>query len=66
MNGEALVLGVKPDVIYAQPKQAGGESHVRVEIAGKEAELSNAEKTFKHIVTSSVSTVVGKAKRRWQ
>mgnify|MGYP001534154721 FL=1 len=41
---EALVLGVKPDVIYAQvPKQAGGESHVRVEIAGKEAELSNAE-----------------------
>jgi NHL repeat-containing protein len=60
---EALVLGVKPDVIYAQvPKQAGGESHVRVEIAGKEAELSNAEKTFKYIVTSSVSTVVGKAK----
>ena len=59
---EALVLGVKPDVIYAQvPKQAGGESHVRVEIAGKEAELSNAEKTFKYIVTSSVSTVVGKA-----
>ena len=57
---EALVLGVKPDVIYAQvPKQAGGESHVRVEIAGKEAELSNAEKTFKYIVTSSVSTVVG-------
>ena len=49
---EALVLGVKPDVIYAQvPKQAGGESHVRVEIAGKEAELSNAEKTFKYIVT---------------
>ena len=49
---EALVLGVKPDVIYAQvPKQAGGE-----------AELSNAEKTFKYIVTSSVSTVVGKAK----
>ena len=47
---EALVLGVKPDVIYAQvPKQAGGESHVRVEIAGKEAELSNAEKTFKYI-----------------
>ena len=35
---------------------------VRVEIAGKEAELSNAEKTFKYIVTSSVSTVVGKAK----
>ena len=32
------------------------------EIAGKEAELSNAEKTFKYIVTSSVSTVVGKAK----
>ena len=33
---EALVLGVKPDVIYAQvPKQAGGESHVRVEIAGE-------------------------------
>ena len=60
---EALVLGVKPDVIYAQvPKQAGGESHVRVEIAGKEAELSNAETTFKYIVTSSVSTVVGKAK----
>ena len=60
---EALGLGVKPDVIYAQvPKQAGGESHVRVEIAGKEAELSNAEKTFKYIVTSSVSTVVGKAK----
>ena len=60
---EALVLGVKPDVIYAQvPMQAGGESHVRVEIAGKEAELSNAEKTFKYIVTSSVSTVVGKAK----
>ena len=60
---EALVLGVKPDVIYAQvPKQAGGESHVRVEIAGKEAELSKAEKTFKYIVTSSVSTVVGKAK----
>ena len=60
---EALVLGVKPDVIYAQvPKQAGGESHVRVEIAGKEAELSNAEKTFKYIVTSPVSTVVGKAK----
>ena len=60
---EALVLGVKPDVIYAQvPKQAGGESHVRVEIAGKEAELSNAEKTFKYIVTSSVSTVVGKDK----
>ena len=60
---EALVLGVKPDVIYAQvPKQAGGESHVRVEIAGKEAELSNAEKTFKYIVTSSVYTVVGKAK----
>ena len=58
-----MVLGVKPDVIYAQvPKQAGGESHVRVEIAGKEAELSNAEKTFKYIVTSSVSTVVGKAK----
>ena len=55
---EALVLGVKPDVIYAQvPKQAGGESHVRVEIAGKEAELSNAEKTFKYIVTSSVSTI---------
>ena len=53
---EALVLGVKPDVIYAQvPKQAGGESHVRVEIAGKEAELSNAEKTFKYIVTSSSS-----------
>ena len=41
---EALVLGVKPDVIYAQvPKQAGGESHVRVEIAGKEAELSKAK-----------------------
>lgn len=60
---EALVLGVKPDVIYAQvPKQAGGESHVRVEVSGKEAELSNAEKTFKYIVTSSVSTVVGKAK----
>ena len=60
---EALVLGVKPDVIYAQvPKQAGGESHVRVEIAGKEAELSSSEKTFKYIVTSSVSTVVGKAK----
>ena len=58
---EALVLGVKPDVIYAQvPKQAGGESHVRVEIAGKEAELSNAEKTFKYIVTSSVSTDVYK------
>ena len=36
--------------------------NVRVEIAGKEAELSNAEKTFKYIVTSSVSTVVGKAK----
>lgn len=60
---EALVLGVKTDVIYAQvPKQAGGESHVRVEVSGKEAELSNAEKTFKYIVTSSVSTVVGKAK----
>ena len=38
------------------------EFYVRVEIAGKEAELSNAEKTFKYIVTSSVSTVVGKAK----
>lgn len=60
---EALVLGVKTDVIYAQvPKQAEGESHVRVEVSGKEAELSNAEKTFKYIVTSSVSTVVGKAK----
>lgn len=60
---EALVLGVKPDVIYAQvPKQAGGESHVRVEIAGKEAELSSSERTFKYIVASSVSTVVGKAK----
>ena len=62
---EALVLGVKPDVIYAQvPKQAGGESHVRVEIAGKKAELSSSEKTFKYIVTSSVSTVVGKAKEK--
>lgn len=60
---EALVLGIKPDVIYAQvPKQAGGESHVRVEVSGKEAELSSTEKTFKYIVTSSVSTVVGKAK----
>lgn len=60
---EALVLGVKPDVVYAQvPKQAGGNSHVRMEVAGKEAEFSNAEKTFKYIVASSVSTVVGKAK----
>lgn len=60
---EALVLGVKPDIVYAQvPKQAGGNSHIRMEVAGKEAEFSNAEKTFKYIVASSVSTVVGKAK----
>ena len=47
---EALVLGVKPDVIYAKCQASRRESHVRVEIAGKEAELSNAEKTFKYIV----------------
>ena len=56
---EALVLGVKPDVIYAQgPKQAGGESHVRVEIAGKEAELSNAEKTFKQALQANRDSYV--------
>lgn len=60
---EALVLGVTSDVIYTQvPKQAGGQSHIRVVVEGKDAENNNAEKTFKYIVASAVSTVVGKAK----
>lgn len=60
---EALVLGVTSDVIYTQvPKQAGGQSDIRVEVEGKEAVKSDIEKTFKYIVASSVSTVVGKAK----
>lgn len=60
---EALILGVTSDVIYTQvPKQAGGQSDIRVEVEGKEAVKSDIEKTFKYIVASSVSTVVGKAK----
>lgn len=60
---EALILGVTSDVIYTQvPKQAGGQSDIRVEVEGKEAVKSDTEKTFKYIVASSVSTVVGKAK----
>lgn len=60
---EALILGVTSDVIYTQvPKQAGGQSDIRVVVEGKEAAKSNTEKTFKYIVASSVSTVVGKAK----
>lgn len=60
---EALVLGVAPDIIYTQvPKQAGGQSHVRVVVERKEAEIQNMDKTFKYLVASSVSTVVGKAK----
>ena len=60
---EALVLGVSPNSIYTQvPKQAGGESRIRVTVDNLEATNSNPEKTFKYIVTSSVSTVVGKAK----
>lgn len=63
---EALVLGVKPDVIYAQvPKQAGGESHVRVEVSGKKlnsAMLKNIQIycNFFRIYSSR------KSKRRWQ
>lgn len=60
---EALILGVTSDVIYTQvPKQAGGQSDIRVEVEGKEAVKNDTEKTFKYIVASSVSTVVGKAK----
>lgn len=60
---EALVLGVTSNVIYTQvPKQAGGQSHIRVVVEGKDAVNADAVKAFKYIVASSVSTVVGKAK----
>lgn len=59
----ALVLGVVSDAIYALvPKQAGGQSHIRVMVEDVEANNADSEKTFEYIVTSSVSTVVGKAK----
>ena len=60
---EALILGVVPNAIYTQvPKQSGGQSHIRVTVNDIEAKNADSEKTFKYVVTSSVSTVVGKAK----
>lgn len=60
---EALILGITPEVIYTQvPKQANGQSQIRVSVEKQDAEIINPNKTFKYIVASSVSTVVGKAK----
>lgn len=60
---ESLILGLQPDVIYTQvPKQADGQSSIRVSVEGQDAVITNPDKTFKYIVASAVSTVVGKAK----
>lgn len=57
---EAIVLGVNPSTIYCQvPKQADGRSAIRVTVNGKAANA--IKKTFRYVVASSVSTVVGKA-----